>query len=302
MKKTAMLILLFSVCAPFFAAAGDGLDAKNDIERRTAFRNMLKTDRARAIEIGLTHSDPVLRSRALLELFRDRRERSIPQLKRLAADPDRSVRMTVLGCLGELPDSPERRETAKILRQNSKDVIIATAAGKIAVPFKFQRSKPRLCERDDWDYAITTVSSTALPEAGWKFATDPDGTGHDRDFFAEKFDDSNWKSIGVGNWETQGFPDYDGFAWYRIVFDAPKKCDSNAVELNFGGVDEEAWVWLNGTFVGQHAVGVSGWDKPFQLDVTDEVRWGKRNLLVVRVFDARMAGGIWKPIKLDILR
>ena len=61
-------------------------------------------------------------------------------------------------------------------------------------------------------------------------------------------------------------------------------------------------MWLNGTFVGQHAVGVSGWDKPFQLDVTDEVRWGKRNLLVVRVFDARMAGGIWKPIKLDILR
>ena len=117
------------------------------------------------------------------------------------------------------------------------------------------------------------------------------------------YDTREWEDIAVpGNWETQGFPDYDGFAWYRIAFDAPKKCESNAVELNFGGVDEEAWVWLNGTFVGQHAVGVSGWDKPFQLDVTDEVRWGEHNLLVVRVFDARMAGGIWKPIKLDILR
>ena len=302
MKTIAMLLLIFSVCASSFAAAGDGLDSKNDITRRTAFRAMLKTDRAQAIEIGLTHSDPVLRSRALLELFRDRRERSMPQLKRLAADPDRSVRMTVLGCLGELPDSPERREAAKILRQNAGDVTIATAAGNIAVPFNFRRSKPRLCERDDWDYAITTVSSTALPETGWKFATDREGNGHDRDFFAEKFDDSSWKSIGLGNWEDQGFPGYDGFAWYRISFDAPAKCESNAVELNFGGVDEEAWVWLNGVYVGQHAVGVSGWDKPFSLDVTDELRWGERNLLVVRVFDARMAGGIWKPIKLDILR
>ena len=119
---------------------------------------------------------------------------------------------------------------------------------------------------------------------------------------AENFDDGSWKPIKVGNWETQGFPGYDGFAWYRIAFDAPAKVDCNAVELSFGGVDEEAWVWLNGVYVGQHAVGVSGWDKPFALDVTDELRWGKRNVLVVRVFDARQAGGIWKPIKLDVLR
>ena len=302
MKNFMLILTLFSVCVSLFAAAGDALNSKNDIARRTAFRGMLEINRAEAIKLGLTHADPVLRSRALLELFHDRREKSLPQLKALAADPDHRVRMTVLGCLGELPDSPERREAATILRQNSKNVTIATAAGKIAVPFPFRRSKPRLCERDDWDYAITTVSSTSLPETGWKFATDPDGTGHDRDFFAEKFDDGNWKSIGVGNWEDQGFPEYDGFAWYRIAFDAPKKCESNAVELNFGGVDEEAWVWLNGTFVGQHTIGVSGWDKPFSLDVTDEVRWGERNLLVVRVFDARMKGGIWKPVKLDILR
>ena len=302
MKRIAILPLIFSVGVSLFAAAGNDLDSKNDIPRRTAFRALLRSNRAAAIRIGLAHADPVLRSRALLELFSDRCEAAMPQLKRLAADPDFRVRMTVLGCLGELPDSPERRETATILRKNSRESAIVTTAGAIAAPFRFRRTKLRLSERADWDYAITTVASVKLPEKNWKFATDPEGNGHDRDFFAEKFNDGAWKSIGVGNWEDQGFPSYDGYAWYRISFDAPAKLDCNAVELNFGGVDEEAWVWLNGVFVGQHAVGTAGWDKPFQLDVTDELRWGRRNLLVVRVFDARKAGGIWKPVSLDILR
>jgi len=302
MKMLAILLSVFSACAAFPAAAGEGIGSENDVARRAAFRKLLRRDRAAAIRKGLKHSDPVLRSRALLELFRDRRERALPELKRLAADPDFRVRMTVLGCLGELPDSQERRAAAEALREHSHETALVTAAGRIAAPFKFRRSKRRLSERDDWDYAITTVASIELPTTGWKFTTDPGGTGHERNFFAADFDDARWTSIKVGNWENQGFPGYDGFAWYRIVFDAPAKADCNAVELNFGGVDEEAWVWLNGVYVGQHAVGTSGWDKPFALDVTDELRWGGRNVLVVRVYDARQAGGIWKPVKLDILK
>ena len=302
MKYTAMLLSIFSVCAALFAATGEGLDSQNDIARRAAFRRMLETDHAAAIEAGLKHPDPVLRSRALLELFCGWKDEALPELKRLAADPDFRVRMTVLGCLGELPDSPERREAAKILRQNSKEVAVVSAAGRIAVPFKFRRTKRRLSERDDWDHAVTVISSTELPASGWKFATDPEGIGHERDYFAVGFDDGKWSVLGVGHWEEQGVKDYDGFAWYRIVFDAPQKGDCNAVELNFGGVDEEAWVWLNGVYVGQHAAGPSGWNEAFQLDVTEELRWGERNVLVVRVFDSKLGGGIWKPVKLDILR
>ena len=300
MKKTLLLFAAFAVCFPLAAAPKPGDEP--EIALRARFRKMLREDRAGAIAFGLKHADPVLRSRALLELFRDRREAALPELKRAASDRDCRVRMTVLGCLGELPDSPERRAVAKLLRRNSSEPTLVAAAGRIASPFKFQRSKPRLSERDDWDHAVATVSSTELPTAGWKFATDPDGTGHERNFFAEEFDDSKWKPIKVGNWESQGFPGYDGYAWYRIEFDGPAKIDCNAVELAFGAVDEEAWVWLNGVYVGQHAVGTSGWDKPFALDVTDELRWGKRNVLVVRVYDAQKAGGIWKPVRLDILR
>ena len=303
MKKHLLFSTVFAVavCASYADPPGKP-GSEPDIARRADFRKMLADDRARAIRFGLRHADPVLRSRALLELFRDKKAKALPELKRAAADRDFRVRMTVLGCLRELPDSPERRAVAKLLRQNSREPALVTAAGGIAAPFKFRRTKRRLSERDDWDYAITTVSSTELPTTGWKFATDPTGTGHERNFFAAGFDDAAWKTLDVGTWESQGFPGYDGYAWYRIEFDGPAKVECNAVELKFGGVDEEAWVWLNGVFVGQHAVGTTGWDKPFALDVTDEVRWGKRNVLVVRVYDARQAGGIWKPVSLDILR
>ena len=303
MRKLFIILPFVSVCASLFAAtAGEGLDSKNDVLRRSAFRRMLENDRKAAIRAGLKHFDSVLRSRALLELFRDKKAAALPELKRFAADRDYRVRMTVLGCLGELPDSPDRREAAQILRAHSKEVAIASPAGRIAVPFKFRRKKPRLSERDDWDHAVAVISSTELPDKNWKFATDPDGNGHKKNFFALDLDDGKWATLGVGNWEDQGFRNYDGFAWYRIAFDAPPKPDCNAVELNFGGVDEEAWVWLNGVYVGQHAVGQSGWNEPFQLDVTEELKWGGRNVLVVRVYDSKMGGGIWKPVKLDILR
>jgi hypothetical protein len=304
MKKLFIVLPLVSVCASLFAVmpGGKGLASPNDILRRSTFRRMLETDREGAIRAGLAHADPVLRSRALLELFRDRKADALVQLKHFAADRDFRVRMTVLGCLSELPDSPGRREAAKILREHSKEVAISSLAGRIAVPFRFQRKKPRLSERDDWDHAVTVISSTELPPQGWKFAIDIDGNGHEKNFFAVEFDDGKWAALGVGHWEDQGFGNYDGFAWYRIVFDAPAKPDCNAVELNFGGVDEEAWVWLNGVYVGQHAIGQTGWNEPFQLDVTEEIKWGERNVLVVRVYDSKLGGGIWKPVKLDILR
>lgn len=298
-----LLCLVFAGAAVSAAAATpDPLDSKDDIVRRREFRRRLAADRAEALRIGTEHSDPVLRSRALLELFRDRGETALPLLDRAAADPDYRVRMTVLGCLKALPDSPARRAAAAKLQRSSGAPELAAAAGQLAFPFRFHRVKPRLSERPDWDYAITKVASVEVPSTGWKFRTDPEGKLHESGCFAPDFDDRAWRTIGVGLWEEQGFPNYDGYAWYRIAFTAPEKPACNAAELNFGGVDEEAWVWLNGVYVGQHAVGASGWDKPFQLDVTDEVRWGKVNLLVVRVYDRRFGGGIWKPIRLDVLR
>jgi len=52
--------------------------------------------------------------------------------------------------------------------------------------------------------------------------------------------------------------------WYRRSFEVPEDWDSERVRLNFGAVDWEAQVWVNGRFVGQHR---GGYD-PFSFDIT----------------------------------
>ena len=302
MKKILSLAVLSAVAVSAWCAGAAALNSKDDVVRRSAFRKMLDSDREQAIALGLKSQDTVIYSRALLEKFKDQREKALPELKKAAKSSDPAIQLLVLGCLKELPDSPERRAAARILRANAKNATIGTTAGGLANPFAFHREKTRLGERSDWDYAIKTISSAPIPGKNWRFATDPEATGHEKNFFAVDFDDSKWAKINVGYWEDQGFKGYDGIGWYRIAFDAPKKPNCNAAELTFGAVDEEAWVWLNGVYIGQHAIGKDGWDKTFTLDITDEIKWGERNILVVRVNDSMLGGGIWKPIKLDILQ
>jgi len=82
----------------------------------------------------------------------------------------------------------------------------------------------------------------------------------------------------------------------------PTKPDCSAVELQFGGVDESAWVWLNGVYLGEHDVGHEGYKTPFRLSATREIVWGGRNVLAVRVLDTRQGGGIHGPISVEILK
>ena len=55
----------------------------------------------------------------------------------------------------------------------------------------------------------------------------------------------------------------DQHLWYRRAFDAKAKA-GHRVLLNFGAVDWEAEIWVNGTRVGQHQ---GGFD-PFTFDIT----------------------------------
>ena len=74
------------------------------------------------------------------------------------------------------------------------------------------------------------------------------------------------------------------------------------MEIAFDGVDESAWVWLNGIYLGAHDKGPEGWREPFAVDCRKEIRWGEINTLVIRVNDTAYAGGIYKPVRVDILK
>jgi len=70
-------------------------------------------------------------------------------------------------------------------------------------------------------------------------------------------------------------------AWYRRAFTVPSAWDGQRVLLNFGAVDWEASVYVNGRSVGTHR---GGYDS-FSFDITPFLNRGGTNELVIGVFD-----------------
>lgn len=68
--------------------------------------------------------------------------------------------------------------------------------------------------------------------------------------------------------------------WYQRSFSLPADWKGSDVNLNFGGVDWKADVWVNDIYVGGH----EGAFSPFSLNITDALSKGE-NKLTVRVFD-----------------
>lgn len=163
------------------------------------------------------------------------------------------------------------------------------------------------------DHDAKVVVSIDLPDKGWSLCHDKKGDGHlgegsflKRGFVPDAGKGSGWRRGEIGRcWEGHaGFSQgADGIGWYwRRVKMPPKPAEKvEAVELWFDGVDDEAWIWLNGVYIGQHAEGAAGCQKPFRLDVTKEVKWGSENVFLIRVQDLGLAGGITKPIHVKAL-
>jgi len=74
--------------------------------------------------------------------------------------------------------------------------------------------------------------------------------------------------------------------WYRRQFELPPMWHGRRIILNFGAVDFETTVYVNGKQVGHHTGGYDG----FGFDVTDALKVGVLNELVVSVLDPTDAG------------
>ncbi|MBW8817197.1 MAG: DUF4982 domain-containing protein [Streptomyces sp.] len=125
--------------------------------------------------------------------------------------------------------------------------------------------------------------STVALRDGWRFAlvnpggvTDP--TGEYTDAAVPGYDDSGWREIAVphdwsielapttGNGTTSGtgfFP--GGLGWYRLAFTLPPAFAGKRISVEFDGVYMDSYVYCNGTEVGRHPYGYTG----FAIDLTD---------------------------------
>ena len=138
-------------------------------------------------------------------------------------------------------------------------------------------------------------------DKNWFFQTDPDNVGLEQKWFAPNFDDKKWKLVDADKWwESQGYSDYDGAAWYRRPFRKPVIGKGHHLVIYFGGVDGDAGVYVNGKKVGRHEGDVGdtdGWKDPFFFDITDQVT-DDVNQITVRVNATVLKGGMWKGVSL----
>ena len=162
---------------------------------------------------------------------------------------------------------------------------------------------------------------TLLFDFGWKFMMGNDadplhdlqfGMGQgdfsksgELKFSTEKLDDSKWRDLNLPHdWavelpfvhdeeqQSHGYKPLGrrypetSVGWYRRTFDIPKEDEGKRISVLFDGAFRDALVFLNGYFIGRNDNGYA----PFYFDLTDFLRYGEKNYLVVRM-DASFGDG-----------
>ena len=276
------------------------LEDENVLVRRAAVRALCEMGPAAGPTLiaALDNSDVVVRRAALSALIAWRKSETVPLLERALHDSDPDMRLSAVRMLAGL--QPHTQEITRLLSlaRGDREAAVRKVAADALWPFY---KAPTLTRQSPaWaDHPLRATLALPFPKEAWRFKTDRDRDGHLNGWYAPSFNDAAWKTIPIGaHWQKAGV-DYQGVAWYRRTFVLPAKRACVAVELAFGAVDESAWVWINGEYVGQHDLGPAGWEKPFRLDATDAVQWGRENQITVRVLNTALAGGIYKPVVLE---
>jgi hypothetical protein len=141
-----------------------------------------------------------------------------------------------------------------------------------------------------------------LPEQA-KFRIDPRDEGRFDGWYRADFEDKDWQNalttrpfFAQGYIDAKGFP-YMGAMWYRFDVDVPASASGKTVKLYCPAAETQAWVWVNGKFVG-HRPYIEAYIRPapIDMDVTNALVPGKKNRVVVRMhtnyMPSQMATGL----------
>ncbi|MEU2423379.1 glycoside hydrolase family 2 TIM barrel-domain containing protein [Streptomyces sp. NPDC007851] len=119
--------------------------------------------------------------------------------------------------------------------------------------------------RDGWRFALVDPGGVTDPTGAYAGAADPG------------YDDSAWRQVAIPHdWSIEQSPTTDhgttsgtgffpgGLGWYRLAFTVPPGYAGKRVSVEFDGVYMDSYVYCNGTRVGRHPYGYTG----FALDLT----------------------------------
>jgi hypothetical protein len=128
-------------------------------------------------------------------------------------------------------------------------------------------------------------------ESSWRFKA-----GDDSLYAKQEYNDSGWEPIKVpSSFETQGYPNLDGYVWYRVHFKVPRNLKNAQYYVLPGKIDDVDATYLNGVLLGSTGKfppdAVSEWNTQRAYKVPAGLL-KEQNVLAIRVFDMGGPGGI----------
>jgi len=134
-----------------------------------------------------------------------------------------------------------------------------------------KREKINLNEGWRFERQVNPGSAVEWPfKEAWK-------PGFDDSSWSQVFLPHSWDQVAHNPWVALNH--WRGIGWYRKQFQVPQSAAGGRVILEFEGASQVTKVWVNGTEIGEHIGGYTG----FMFDVTEAVNVGRENLLAVRV-------------------
>ena len=112
--------------------------------------------------------------------------------------------------------------------------------------------------------------------------------------------DSGWRTLDLPHdWSIEGpfSKDYSsstgflpgGIGWYRKSFSIPDNEKNRKVFISFDGIYNNSEVWINGSWLGKRPYGYIS----FQYDLTPYLKFGKENLIAVKVDHTQFSDSRW---------
>src|SRR5665811_338906 len=144
-----------------------------------------------------------------------------------------------------------------------------------------KKKKPKSSDQkdlfdSDWKFHLGDVENAQNPEFAdttWRKLDLP------HDWSIEDLSGTNSPFDSTAIWGIDGAYLTGGTAWYRKLFKIPKSEKDKNWSLYFEGIYMNADIWLNGVHLGNHPYGYTG----FELDITNFIKPGEKNLLAVQV-------------------
>lgn len=131
----------------------------------------------------------------------------------------------------------------------------------------FLKSKP-------WDFKTAESKSSISLNGIWKIKRVPEGDISD--YSTLYTDDSQWDETFIPH--ELKMEDDKNIIWLRKKIFIPEDINANNLFIRFESIDDQAQVFVNSELAGYNL----GWHRPFQFDVSDLVKPGEENIIVVR--------------------